>query len=666
MITRETIDRIYNTIRIEDVISDYVSLRKRGSVYVGLCPFHDEKTGSFTVSPVKGIYKCFGCGKAGNAVNFVMEHEQCSYVEALKIVARRYHIEVVEEEVSEEEKQRQDERESLFKVNEWANTWFQQQLWQTEDGQNIGLSYFRARQLREDILRKFQLGYSPDKNLLYHEAQAAGYQKDYLVKTGLCGESEQGNRLYDRFRDRVIFPLHNVSGKIVGFAGRILRQKEHVGKYVNSPESLIYSKSNELYGLFFAKQSIAKQQCCYLVEGQMDVISMHQAGIENVVSSGGTALTANQIRLLHRFTDNVTILYDGDAAGIHAALRGIDMFLEQGLNIKVVLLPDGEDPDSFSRKMNANDFIAFIQSNQQDFIRFKANLLMQDVENDPTRLSAVIKDVVTSISVIPDMIAREVYVNDCSQLMNMPIDVLRKEVDELERQRRYEQQRRKYNAPAENTDTPPAATDTSAQATPSAASPAHQLLQRLGNNQRNILQIMVRYGELPLYTLEDGTLLTVGQYILQDLEGEEIDFHENPVYARMLTEYAGHQYDTDFKAETFLKFHTDPELSALASDLIAERYQLSKMHGKIGISENIQTEAEIPTEADRLQEIVPHLLYELKLTIVTAELEQLQQSISTAQQDNNTTQLLSLMHNQAQLTEIKKQLCQALGITYLR
>lgn len=665
MITNETIERIYNTARIEEVISDYVTLHRRGANLIGLCPFHDEKTGSFTVSPAKGIYKCFGCGKSGTVVNFVMEHENCSYAEALRTIARRYNIEVVETQMTDEEKEKQDQRESLFKVNEWANNWFQNQLWTTADGQNIGLGYFYSRKLREDIVRKFQLGYAPDKNLLYTEAQAAGYQKEFLIQTGLCGESEKNDRLYDRFRDRVIFPIHNVSGKIVGFAGRILKQKEHVGKYVNSPESIIYSKSNELYGLFFAKQSIAKQQCCYLVEGQMDVISMHQAGIENVVSSGGTALTSQQIRLLHRFTNNVTILYDGDSAGIHAALRGIDMFLAQGLNIKVVLLPDGEDPDSFAHKMNASEFIEFIQSHQQDFIRFKADLLMHDVENDPNRLSAVIKDVVTSISVIPDHISREVYIKDCSQLMGMPVDVLHKEVDELNRQRYYETQRTKKNQVTNNPTEPSAEQDSTIAAMPSKASESEQLQMRLGNNQRNLLQIIVKYGEKPLYAMPDGQLLSVGAYILQDLQSEGIDFHENPVYARMLTEYSKHLSDTEFVAERFFKFNADPEISALASDLIAERYQLSKIHGKKSISENIQVEEKNVGEEDKLPEIVPHLLNELKLTIITIEILKTKQAMTELQQSSDIAAITQLMRNLQEQKDIQQLLCKALGITYL-
>lgn len=665
MIPRETIDRIYAAAHIEEVISDYVTLRKRGANLIGLCPFHDEKTGSFTVSPAKGIYKCFGCGKAGNAVNFIMEYEQCNYTEALRMLAKRYHIEIQERELTTEEKALQDERESMFKVNEWANKWLQEQLWQTDEGRNIGLKYFIERGIREDIIRKFQLGYSPDRNAFYPAAGKAGYADEFLEKTGLCGKGEKG--YYDRFRGRVMFPIFTVSGKVVAFAGRILKTKEHVGKYVNSPESSIYSKQNELYGLSHAKQAIAKTGQCYLVEGQMDVISMHQAGIENVVSSGGTALTHRQILLLHRFTENVTILYDGDAAGIHAALRGIDMLLEQGLNIKVVLLPDGEDPDSFSHKHNAADFIEYIQSHQQDFIRFKTNLLLRDAGTDPIKRSEVVRSIMQSIAVIPEIITRQIYIKDCSNLLDIPENALLKEVDKLrkrhaeELQKRRERERDKDNADTNTTTTDeiPDSPAVNVQTIPiPLADPlTYNILEK---NILNLLQVLIRYGEHTLCQDETGAPCTAGEYILADLENDDIQF-DNPLYQTILAEYKKHHTEDGFVAETFFKYHPNGQISTLAVELISEKYQLSKIHGHQNISENIKAEVQLPTDADRLTELIPHLLFELKLTLVNQKIAELKLMLKTAQENNDEELMFTLLQQQPLLESIKRQLCNELG-----
>lgn len=679
MIPRETIDRIYASARIEDVISDYVTLRKRGANLIGLCPFHEEKTGSFTVSPAKGIFKCFGCGKAGNAVNFVMEYEQCSYVEALRTLARKYHIEIQEREQSDEERQAQTEREAMFILNEWANEWFQNNLWNTEEGRNIGLKYFLERGVREDIIRKFRLGYSPEKNALYNAAHNAKFSDKLLEDTGLCGKSSYN--YYDRFRGRVIFPIYTVSGKTVAFAGRILKQQEHVGKYVNSPDSLLYSKQNELYGLSLAKQAVTKQGCCYLVEGQMDVISMHQAGIENVVSSGGTALTKHQILLLHRFTDNVTVLYDGDAAGIHAALRGIDMLLEQGINVKVVLLPDGEDPDSFARKQNASDFIQFIKDNQQDFIRFKTNLLLQDSEHGTIERSAVIKDIVRSISVIPERIKRELYAKDCSELSGIPVDSIRADIRDMRSQAEADRKKRTQYAqrsvgssPAENT--PTAVNNTSSNPATSVTTPAtdnaqpyqptvslqpSQLIDnKLDENIRNLLQVLVRYGEKTLYTDDDGSTITVGQYVLADIDNDRIEF-DNSLYSKVLDELRNHLNEPGFHAETFFRNHPDPQVSSLASNLISEKYTLSKIHGKKNISENVSVNVELSTEKDELDDLVPHLLYELKLALVNKQLNALRALLQHALENNDEEMMLQLLRQQPLLEQVRRTLCDALG-----
>ncbi len=421
MIDRATVDRILDAAQIVDVVSDFVTLHRAGANFKGLCPFHDDRTPSFMVSPAKGLCKCFACGKGGNAVGFIMEHEQLSYPDALRYLAKKYHIEIKERELSADEQAAQNERESMFVVNEWARDYFVQQLHESVDGRAIGMAYFRARGFRDDIIRKFQLGYSPSKReSLTREALAKGYKEEYLVKTGLSLKRDDG-RLYDRFWGRVIFPIHTLSGKVVGFGGRVLdaATKGVNVKYQNSPESAIYSKKRELYGLYQAKQAIVKHDMCFLVEGYTDVISMHQSGVENVVSSSGTALTTDQVRLIHRFTDNIIVIYDGDAAGIKASERGIDMLLAEGMNVKLLLLPDGDDPDSFARKHNAEQYQNYIRDNQVDFITFKTNLLLKEAQGDPIKLSRLVNNIVQSIAVIPDEITRSIYIRETASMLSM-------------------------------------------------------------------------------------------------------------------------------------------------------------------------------------------------------------------------------------------------------
>ena len=447
MIDQVTIDRILDAAQIVDVVSEFVTLRKRGVNYVGLCPFHNEKTPSFSVSPAKGLCKCFSCGKGGNSVHFIMEHEQMSYYEALKYLAKKYNIEIKERELTNEEKQAQTTRESMFIVNNFARDYFQNILKNHVDGRSIGLAYFRQRGFRDDIIEKFQLGYCTESHdAMSQEALCKGYKKEFLVKTGICYETDD-HRLRDRFWGRVIFPVHTLSGKVVAFGGRVLSTatKGVKVKYVNSPESEIYHKSNELYGIYFAKQAIVRQDRCFLVEGYTDVISMHQSGIENVVASSGTALTPGQIRLIHRFTNNITVLYDGDVAGIKASIRGIDMLLEEGMNIKVCLLPDGDDPDSFARKHNSEEFQAFIREHEKDFIRFKTDLLMEDAGRDPIKRAELISNIVRSISVIPEAIIRDVYIKECSQHLRIEEKLLVAEVAKLR-----EAQAEKANRPSYN------------------------------------------------------------------------------------------------------------------------------------------------------------------------------------------------------------------------
>lgn len=652
MIPREVIERIHSAAKIEEVVSDYVTLRKRGANLIGLCPFHNEKTGSFTVSPSKGIYKCFGCGVSGNAVGFIMEIEQCSYVEAIKQLGKKYHIEVPEREMTPEEQQRQDDRESMFIVNDFANKWFQEQLWDTKEGQVIGLSYFRERGLRDDIIRKYQLGYSPEHgNPLAQALKKKGFKEQFItnnvdtkIGVGVVGKSDDG-RLYDRFRDRVMFPIFTVSGKPVAFAGRILKKKDNVGKYVNSPDSLIYSKTNELYGLFQAKQAISRADMCYLVEGQMDVISMHQSGIENVVASGGTALTKPQIRLIQRFTSNITVLYDGDAAGIHAALRGIDMFLEEGFNVKVVLLPDGEDPDSFAQNHDSTEFIQYIQDHQTDFIRFKSALLSKDAGDDPQKRAALIKDITSSIAIIPDMITRQVYIKDSADRLHMSERVLTKEVINLRKKKIEEKNKAKEAEKAiEGTDTPTQSQSVSPQDGLSAErSVSETVSQRSGldANYYNLMQLIVRYGERPIDI--DGTIYSIGEVIIWTLENDEIKA-PLPIYETLMDEFKQHYKDEGFKAEQYFKFHPDPKLSALAVDMIADRYQLS------------QAETDV-----QLGELVTRLLYEMKLTVVNMQIEELEAGLKEAQKANDITRQMQLLAHHPQLLKARNDICKILG-----
>ncbi len=655
MIPRDVIEHIFSAAKIEEVVSDYVTLRKRGANLIGLCPFHNEKTGSFTVSPSKGIYKCFGCGVSGNAVGFVMAMEQCSFADAIKQLGKKYHIEVPERQMTAEEQQRQDDRESMFVVNDFANKWFQEQLWETKEGQAIGLSYFRERGLRDDIIRKYQLGYSPEKGSpLAAALKKKGFSERFILNdvdtkigVGVVGKSEDG-RIYDRFRDRVMFPIFTVSGKPVAFAGRILKKKDNVGKYVNSPDSLIYSKTNELYGLFQAKQAISRADRCYLVEGQMDVISMFQSGIENVVASGGTALTKPQIRLIQRFTSNITVLYDGDAAGIHAALRGIDMFLEEGFNVKVVLLPDGEDPDSFAQSHDSTEFIQYIEEHQTDFIRFKMALLSKEAGDDPYKRAALIKDITSSIAIIPDIITRQVYIKDCSDRLHMSEKVLTTEVVNLRRKKIEEHNKAKEReAEQAATTVEPTAESTETTATPvNPTSPVNPTpikapKSALDQNFYNLMQLVVRYGERPIQV--GDTIYSIGEIIIYTLEEDEIKAPE-PVYQAIIDEFKRHCKDEGFKAEDFFKFHPDQAISTLAIDMIAEKYQFATFNHE-----------------GRLGELVTQFLYEIKLTVINQQIEELEQNLKEAQASGNWDRQMQLLAYQPQLLQARNDLCKLLG-----
>ena len=580
-----------------------------------------------------------------------MEIEQCSYVDALKQLGKKYHIEIEEREMTAEEQQRQDNRESMFVVNDFANKWFQDQLWETEEGRAIGLSYFRERGLRDDIIRKYQLGYSPEHgNPLAKALKTKGFKEEFItnnvdtkIGVGVVGKSEDG-RLYDRFRDRVIFPIFTVSGKPVAFAGRILKKKDNVGKYVNSPDSIIYSKTNELYGLFQAKQAIARADMCYLVEGQMDVISMHQSGIENVVASGGTALTKPQIWLIKRFTSNITVLYDGDAAGIHAALRGIDMFLEEGFNVKVVLLPDGEDPDSYAQNHDSTEFIQYIADHQTDFIRFKSALLSKDAGDDPIKRSTLIKDIVASIAVIPDMITRQVYIKDCAERLHIGERVLTTEVINLRRKKAEERAKNKERE-QEQEAIKVAETESNSPKDGLSEKRSHSIAvsQRSGleANYYNLMQLVVRYGERPIEV--EGSVYTIGEVIIYTLEGDDIKA-PLPVYQTIIDEFKSHYKDEGFKAEQFYKFHPDPSVSALAIDMIADKYLFAK-----------------PNIEAQLGELVTQLLYEIKLTVINIQIAELEENLKQAQAEGNWNRQMELLAHQPQLLEQRNAICRVLG-----
>jgi DNA primase len=643
MIDQATIDRITDAAQIQDVVSDYVTLKKRGVNLLGLCPFHNEKTPSFIVSPGKGIFKCFGCGKGGNAVHFIMGHEQISYYDALKFLAKKYHIEVQERELSPEEMAVRNDRESMFLVNDFAQKHFTQTLLHHIDGKSIGLSYFRERGFRDDIIQKFQLGYSLEQRDAFTQAAIkAGYNKEYLIKTGLTLEGEN-NYVADRFRGRVMFPVHSLSGKVVAFGGRILKKDDKMAKYVNSPESEIYHKSNELYGIYFAKQAIVKQDRCFLVEGYTDVISMHQSGIENVVSSSGTSLTPGQIRLIHRFTENVTVIYDGDAAGIKASIRGIDLLLEEGLNIKVLLLPDGDDPDSFARKQNASDFIEYVEKNSSDFIRFKTNLLLADAGNDPIKRAGLVQDIVSSIAIIPNNIIRGEYVKECSTLLNVDEQMLYHQINIL---KNTEQEKNLTRRQTEDTNAlPPPETDNYISNS--------TIVSKFDELERNILQIMVKYGDAILYyaDAENPTPLTVGLYILDELERDNLQFH-NPLHVLMLEEYKQNYIQPNFVAERFFLHHSNSEISMITADLISEKYVLSTIHSKI---------KKIESDAERLTILVPRLVYEYKNGIFIDILKQKLNEMKIANDNKNNKLVDEIMREMSQLEVVKKQLSKTLG-----
>ena len=658
MIDHATIERIKDAANIVEVVSEFVTLRKSGSNYKGLCPFHDEKTPSFYVSPARGTCHCFGCGKGGNPVGFIMEHEQMTYPEALRWLARKYHIEIKERELSDDEKREQSERESMFIVNEWAASYFQHLMHDTADGVAIGMQYFRSRGFRDDIVSKFQLGFdSTDRRALAQEALRKGYKEDFLLKTGICYKNDRGE-LIDRYAGRVIFPWIGISGKVVGFGGRLLdsRTKGVNQKYVNSPDSEIYHKDRELYGIYQAKKAIAKEDRVYMVEGYTDVISMHQCGIENVVANSGTALSVHQIHILHRFTSNITLLYDGDAAGIHAALRGTDMLLSEGMNLKVLLLPDGDDPDSFARKHSAEDFRKYIEEHQTDFIEFKTDLLLRN-ERDPLKRSEAINSVVRSISFVTNPILRDTYLHDCSVRMGINEATLINTLNNFIRSNREETASSLNNSQSTQT-----ATQNSQLKIQNSPSP----LQQASKVEQMLVELVVRNGDTIIYNnveTEDGTTvnLNVAQYIAYNLGVDGLKF-ANPLNSRILDEAVNHAGDENFCAEQFFLHHSDIEISRIATDLCMDKYQLLDEQKAARADEEknadeLRVEEENRIEALRQQ--TEHLLNDFRMDYLEQRLRDLKRDISLAV--NEPERLQQLMEEYKTAHELRSKLARLLG-----
>lgn len=636
MIDKATIDRIMDAANIVDVVSEFVTLRKAGVNYKGLCPFHNEKTPSFVVSPAKGYCHCFSCGKGGNVVGFIMEHEQMTYPEALRWLARKYNIEIREKELSDDEKRIASERESMFIVNEWALDYFRKNLLDSVEGRAIGMQYFRSRGFRDDTIEKFRLGFAPpERDALARAALAKGFKEQFLIDTGLCYKRDNG-QLQDRYAGRVIFPVLTVTGRVVAFGGRILNNDKKLAKYVNSPESMIYHKSNELYGIFQAKQAITKQDRCYLVEGYIDVTSMHQSGVENVVASSGTSLTTGQIRLIHRFTNNITVLYDGDSAGIHASIRGIDMLLSEGMNVKVLLLPDGDDPDSFARKHTASDFQEYIKSHETDFIEFKTRLLLDGV-NDPVKRSEAISSILRSVAMIKDAITRATYVTQCSHLLNMNEGTLINSVNRFIRGDMEEQQKEQQREAAK----------TQAVATPLGQVDPQEQESKV---EYMLIQMIVRHGSDVLYKgveADDGSVLdlNVAQYVAYDLGADNLEF-ANPMFNRMLAEAVEHSSDPGFNSEAYFTHHPDIDINRMATDMIIDPVQLSRS-------------LSVRQDEDTLRNKVVHLVLDFRMDYVEKHMRELQKNIILASGDAGKT--LKLMQEFRDMQQIRNAIAKELG-----
>ena len=643
MIDHATIERILDAAEISDVVSDFVTLRKRGVNMLGMCPFHNEKTPSFTVSPAKGIFKCFGCGKGGNSVNFIMDHENLTYPEALKWLAKKYHIDVIEHEDTEEQKQLNDERESLMIVSGFAQKYFTRYLWDENEGRTIGLSYFRERSFRDDIMKKFEVGFAPDGKAPFTEAaQKEGYKIEFLEKSGLTIKRDDWIR--DRFAGRVMFPIHNLAGRVIAFGGRILKEDKNTAKYLNSPESEIYHKSKVVYGIFQAKRDISKTDKCYLVEGYTDVLSMHQAGIENVVASSGTALTADQIRLIKRFTPNITIIYDGDEAGIKASLRGIDLVLEEGMNVKVLLLPTGEDPDSYAKKMGASGFTNYIRENETDFIQFKTRLLLKSTENDPVAKARLISDVIRSVAVIPDTIIRSVYIKECSKLLDVNEEVL---YNEVQKQKRKQSDDFRANGVREQS--------RKAARQPEIAKeiqPAQFLEEELV-----FLRFLLKFCNFPLFELEGETpgeteLISVGEFMISELEKDDL-ISENELFRKIFQEVKENLENKNFDPWKYFIYHPNGEISALATNLLSEKFIESNIWKRGG--------GFTEKEDDILDLLIPKIINEYKARKIRLMLPAIEDEINRAYLENDFDRVIDEQSKYMNLKRVEKDLSEKLG-----
>jgi len=639
MISQETVNKIFDTVDIVEVISDYVTLKKSGANYKGLSPFSNEKTPSFMVSPSKRIFKDFSSGKGGNAVSFLMEHEKLSYPEALQYLARKYNIEFEETEITPEEIQQRNERESLLAVTQYAQKYFSSQL-HTAEGKAVGLSYLRQRGFRDDIIEQFQLGYSPEeRKALTTEAQKNGYKKEYLVKTGLTIEKEDYD--FDRFAGRIIFPIHGISGNVIGFGGRTLRTDKNTAKYLNSPESDIYHKSRLLYGLFQAKKNIVNANRCFLVEGYTDVIALHQAGVQNVVASSGTALTTEQIRLIKRFTENITVLYDGDEAGLKASFRGIDMILEEGLNVKVLLLPEGEDPDSFAQGRSSSEFIEFIDKNEQDFITFKTEVLIADTQNDPIKRANMITDIVKSVAVIPDGIKRSVFLKECSGILSVDESVLYTEVNKI-RQKQREQNWKKERSKPDQIVVPKQPT------VPAFVKGVFSEIE-----EREIIYFLLKFGNQSLkLSGEENADITVSQYIIREIQNDELQF-TNLIYKQVFEDVKGMIESEKKISERVFTFHDNKEVQDLAVDIVTSKYELSKVWKR--------KESYIEMPGENLGVEVPKTLLLYKLRVVDVALEDLRKQIEEEEKKKNTDQVMQIMAHLRDLEIAKNEISNVIG-----
>ncbi len=698
MIDSATVDRIFSAADIVDVVSDYVTLKRRGVNYIGLCPFHNEKTPSFTVSPAKNICKCFGCGKGGNPVNFIMELENLSYYEALKFLAKKYNIEIQEKELTPEQIQQQNERESLIAVTEWAQKHFTDNLYNHIDGKSIGMSYFAHRGFREDIIKRFQLGYAIDKRDEYtQEALKKGFKLDYLEKTGLTIVKEN-NYLIDRFHGRAIFPIHSVSGKVIGFGGRAIKKDDQV-KYQNSPESEIYHKGQIVYGIYFAKNAIIRERKCYIVEGYADVISMVQAGIENIVAPCGTALTVDQIRLLRRIipssdeeksdeNKNVTMLYDGDSAGIHAALKNGKLLLEEGLNVKVVVLPPEDDPDTFAQKNNAADVLKYLTENETDYILFKTKHFLEESRRDPIRKAQLIADIASTIAVIPNLIKRAVYIKECARILETDESVLKSQMDkvrETKMEREYEQLKKGNENPATTDPTPadvPPPLPIEPQDDPTQVLPSYApAISPFYEEEKSIIFFLVRYGKTILWLVEkekeekkqledeeklldsetdeedespetavEEKAITVIEYIAQELGTDSIEF-ETLLFKQILQEAKEQlKNNPSFQPDRYFSQHVNPEISKIATDLLSDRYQISKIHNKT---------KKVEDDSERLVDSVPHVVMDLKFKIIEKKINELMEQLKNSGGDMDAC--MKIMADLKKYNQVKMILGKKLG-----